>query len=40
MSMNLSNVNQLQELILIKVAELFFTSKKEKKFYLENILTE
>lgn len=36
MSMNLSNINQLQELILIKVAEQYCTTKKEKAFYLEN----
>jgi len=36
MSMNLSNVNQLQELILIKVSELYCNSKKQKAFYLEN----
>lgn len=40
MSMNLSNINQLQELILIKVAEQFCTAKKEKTFYLENVITE
>lgn len=41
--MNLSNVNQLQELIHIKVAELLTPQKKQKEgkiFYLENKVTE
>jgi len=36
MSMNLSNINQLQELVLIKISELFCANKQQRMFYLEN----
>ena len=39
MSMNLSNINQLQELILIKVSELYCTDRQQRLYYLENKVT-
>lgn len=39
MSMNLSNINQLQELVLIKISELFCANKQQRMFYLENQTT-
>ena len=40
--MNLSNVNQLQELIAIKVTELLKSASKKQKYqsYLEREITE
>ena len=39
MSMNLSNINQLQELILIKSSELYCIDRQQRLYYLENKVT-
>ena len=37
--MNLSNINQLQELILIKISEQYCHDQQQRQYYLENRIT-